>query len=329
MKKLLKLQLREKAQNLKSLPGVYQMLDKEGQVIYIGKSINIKRRVTSYFNPSAKRSKKITRMIHHISNFNVFYTETELDALILECRWIKAYKPFYNTALTRQHKYVYIDIDEEESYKIKASKDECVEGTFRLGPFTSHRLALQGVQYIKSSVPFLCCDFRHKEKIEACYPYQFKMCEGICIQETKISAKKLIEGILGEESDILEQITKKIEVYSSNLEFERAADLLRQKAGVKYLKAMYKLFREIEQEKSYIGVLPIVETRRYKYYLVKNGRIVKSQVAYLSQEKELVKEYKKIARNLPDRQRPINIFEIDEILIIKGFKRKRMRVIKV
>lgn len=324
-----KKQLQEQTKELRCLPGVYQMKNKEGEIIYVGKSIDIQRRVASYFVPSGKRSRKITRMIHHIHHYDIFYTDTELDALLLECKWIKQYKPFYNTALTRQHKYVYFDLYDEVNYKISISKSNQEKEQKRLGPFTNYRLALIGMKYIQQSRPYFACEFKHKKKIEACYPYQFKTCPGFCQSKEKPLMEFLIEKILGEESNILKEIDEKMQQYIEHLEFERAAELLKERRGVQYLKAIYGLLNEIEKKGTYIGVLSEQEGIRNKYYLIVGGRLQASQMAYRSEEKDIVKAYKKLAKNKDTKARGIEIQEIDEMLIIESFKRKKMKILKV
>lgn len=329
MNKTTKLRLQKQAKSLRHFPGVYQMLDKEGEIIYIGKSIDIQRRVTSYFSPSARRSKKITRMIHHIYDFQIYYTETELDALLLECRWIKQYKPFYNTALTRQHRYVYVDFYEDDKYRIGISKEVETEASLRLGPFTNHGLALSGMQYIKQREPYFSCEFKYKNKIEACYPYQFKMCDGICNQIHKKSIDERVEGILGEESTILDEIDKRIGQYAEQLEFERAGELVRQRKGVQYLKAIYRLFKGIERQKAYIGVLEVADSKMKKYYLINNGRVITVKKAYKYEQRNIIRQYKKIVKSIPEYAGYISINEVDELLIVEGFRRGKMKILKV
>lgn len=329
MNKQLKFKLQNKAKGLQSWPGVYQMLDEKGHVIYVGKSVDVKRRVMSYFTPSAKRSKKITRMIHHIKDFNIYYTDTELDALLLECKWIKNYKPFYNTALTRDHKYIYIDLYEEPYYRIEISKELETDAQMRIGPFTNHRLALQGVEYIKNNYAYLVCKYKDAGNMIGCYQYQLKRCPGVCNETQKKSGELLIEQILGKESNVLERMMQVIERLAENMEYERAALLVKQKNGMRYLQVMYQLLTDIAKHQAYIGVLPLPNQSLHKYYLIKNGQIVHSQTAYHSQEREIVKQYRKLAKKVISKSGCIKVNEIDEMLIIESFRRKKLRLIKV
>ena len=98
--------LKEKARNLPLLPGVYLMKDTLGSIIYVGKSKALKRRVSSYFSGGSK-PKKVERMVRSIYDFEVYYTDTELEALLLECRLIKQIKPLYNRLLKQDHRYRY------------------------------------------------------------------------------------------------------------------------------------------------------------------------------------------------------------------------------
>jgi len=105
-----------KAKDLPEVPGIYLMKDKNNYVIYVGKSKSLKNRVTSYFYELKNRSSKIEKMIGNIEDFDYIVTDTELDALLLECNYIKKIKPMYNSMLKNHNKYPYIRIAIEEEY---------------------------------------------------------------------------------------------------------------------------------------------------------------------------------------------------------------------
>ena len=116
--------LKEKIDNLPKTPGIYMMKDKYGDVIYVGKSKKLKERVKSYFVNSKNHSRKVKRMVKNIEDLDVILTDTELDALILECEMIKKIRPMYNQLLKNHENYSYIKINKNIKYPyIEVSKE--------------------------------------------------------------------------------------------------------------------------------------------------------------------------------------------------------------
>ncbi|MGL4738090.1 MAG: GIY-YIG nuclease family protein [Cellulosilyticaceae bacterium] len=288
-------QLKEKATHLLEEPGVYWMLDANGRILYIGKSIHIKTRILSYLRPDAKRSRKIARMLRYLQDFQVFYTDTELDALLLECRWIKAYQPSYNTMLTKQNRYFYMDFYDKGPVGIKLSKKEESEGVCRIGPFTNTRLARKAYGYLR---------VRDGVNWEAHY-----------------------QGLIGLEKCLEKKICEQMMEAAEHLAFEEAAMFREQLVGIRYVGAMARLIEEI-QGTSGVWRMPIGDGRRAKYYLVGNGILQASSVGYSFQEPQIVKCFKDKLERFPHMGGPIGIYEIDEALILRGMlKREGMHLV--
>ena len=128
--------LREKTAKLTDFPGVYRMKNSDGEIIYIGKAKNLKKRVTSYFRVSADHTPKVAKMVENVYDYDFIVTDTEYEALVLECSLIKQHKPKYNILLKDDKGYHYIHISDEKYPRITAEK-RVVPGGITLGPYTS------------------------------------------------------------------------------------------------------------------------------------------------------------------------------------------------
>ena len=160
--------------NLPETPGVYFMKDKEDRLLYVGKSKCLKKRVKSYFLNSANRSRKIERMIKNISHIDIIKTDTEFDALFLECQNIHKLKPMYNTLLKSYEKYKYICLDEKD-YNIIKITNEIEEDGIYFGPYSFKR-KLDTIKEIIIKVYRLpICKRQNK-----CIRYDLNKCIGPC-----------------------------------------------------------------------------------------------------------------------------------------------------
>ena len=129
--------LREKTSGLTVSPGVYIMKDKQGKIIYIGKAKNLKNRVTSYFRETPDHTPKVSQMVSLVYDYDFIVTDTEYEALVLECSLIKQHKPKYNILLKDDKGYHYIKVSKEAYPKITAEKQISNDGSIYLGPYTS------------------------------------------------------------------------------------------------------------------------------------------------------------------------------------------------
>ncbi|HID30629.1 MAG TPA: excinuclease ABC subunit C, partial [Desulfobacterales bacterium] len=111
-----KLSVQEQLDTLPTRPGVYLMKDEAGEVIYVGKAVNLRSRVRSYFHTSARRSPKMRRLVSHIAEVDFIITDSELEALILECNLIKKHRPRYNVRLKDDKRYPYIKVTWQEDF---------------------------------------------------------------------------------------------------------------------------------------------------------------------------------------------------------------------
>lgn len=216
--------LKKKAQTLPLLPGVYLMEDAFGNIIYVGKSKALKNRVSSYFGGSQKPS-KVERMVRCIHDFSIQLTDTELDALILECRLIKKYKPPYNRLLKQDHKYRYLYLNPKEARpRVKLVREQTQQGSY-FGPYEKGNSLFEAVQAINGYYELPDC--KPYETKEACLTYKRQKCLGPCKKpfEEEVFKQRLDKVSLflqGEDHSIITFYEMQMAKAAEQLEFEEA-----------------------------------------------------------------------------------------------------------
>jgi excinuclease ABC subunit C len=174
--------LREKTTLLTSAPGVYRMRDKNNKIIYIGKAKNLRNRVTSYFREGMEHTPNVAKMVSLVFDYDFIVTDTEYEALVLECSLIKQNQPKYNIKLTDDKGYSWIKISDDEYPVITANLQKVGTGTF-LGPFMSFYIAHQAVNEANSVFMLPTCTRKFPQDFETarpCLNFYIKQCSGLC-----------------------------------------------------------------------------------------------------------------------------------------------------
>jgi excinuclease ABC subunit C len=217
--------LKEKAKNLPELPGIYMMKDAYDSIIYIGKSKNLKQRVSSYFIASKNHRPKVKRLVRHIDHFSYEVVDTELDALLLECDLIKNYQPSYNKLLKNDKKYKYLRLHLENPYPRVEVKMETTQPGKYFGPYEIGHILPYAVEAINQYYGLPSCTL-FKEK-EACLHYRMGYCLGVCDShhDKALYRKKIDEAMAflnGEDKQIIKHYEKKMTEAAQALVFEKA-----------------------------------------------------------------------------------------------------------
>ena len=241
--------LRKKAMNLPSLPGVYIMHDKSGNIIYIGKSKTLKNRVSQYFGSSKNHSDKVLRMVSQIDNFEYILTDSEFEALILECSLIKQHTPKYNILLKDDKGYHYIKITAEEWPHILEAKQKIDDGALYIGPYTSSWSVKKAVDEALKIFKLPSCSRKFPRDIgksRPCLNYYIKQCLAPC--NGKVSKREYNEYIneakeflIGGSNLSIKDLESEMLKASENLEFERAARIRDRILAIKKIKDKQKV----------------------------------------------------------------------------------------
>ena len=225
--------LRDKANHLPLCPGVYQMKNKSGEIIYIGKAKVLKNRVTSYFHAVEAHNPKTYKLVSNIYDFDFIVTETELDALVLEASLIKLHSPKYNILLKDDKGFSYIRITGGDYPKIMHSFNKDDPFSTYIGPFTSGYTVKQTIEECNRIFMLPTCKKvfpRDFFKERPCLNHHIKRCMGVC--QGKISPEKYkktiseaLSFIKSGSKESVEYLTREMNDAAENLDFERAAVL--------------------------------------------------------------------------------------------------------
>ncbi len=224
--------LREKTSKLTTSPGVYIMKNREKAIIYIGKAKNLKNRVTSYFRENPDHLPKVAAMVAKVWDYDFIVTDSELEALILECSLIKQHKPKYNILLKDDKGYSYIRISDEEYPRITSEKNTKAPGSY-LGPYMSGFVAREAVAEANRVFMLPTCRKQFPRdfgKGRPCLNYHIKNCMGLCrgkisSSEYRKTVDAAVEFIRSGSAESVERMEQEMNAAAEELDFEKAAIL--------------------------------------------------------------------------------------------------------
>lgn len=214
-------------------PGVYLMKDATGSVIYVGKAINLRNRLRSYFTPNPKGSLKVMMMIEHIRDYQYLVVQNELEALVLESNLIKRYQPFYNILLKDDHDYPYIKVTMNEAYPrvLKAYRigNDQKDGALYFGPYLTGDVN-RAIRTLHDIFPMKTCrrEFpRDVGKERPCLNYYIHKCIGPCrgdvsVDEYRAVMQEVVDFLDGRYSMIIQEMKEMMNEAAEHLEFEKA-----------------------------------------------------------------------------------------------------------
>lgn len=223
-------------------PGVYQFLNSEGKVIYVGKAKNLKSRVSSYFNKQNNESAKTKILVKNISDILFFVVQTEYEALLLENNMIKKYQPRYNIQLKDDKTYPFICIKKERFPRVFPTRNLIRDGSDYFGPYASVKMMNTMIDLIRQLYPLRNCTFDLSEKnissgkFKVCLEYHVKNCLGPCegkqneseYNEYISDIKNILKGHI---LQVITHLKQKMNSFSENLEYEKAS-LIKEKLDV-------------------------------------------------------------------------------------------------
>jgi len=211
-------------------PGCYLMKDSQGQVIYVGKAINLRSRVRSYFHASSSHSSKIAEMVEHIADIEWIVVGSELEALILEMNLIKRHQPKYNVRLKDDKRFPYVRVTWADDYpKVMMTRKVVEDGSRYFGPYTSVWAVHKTLDVLRKIFPYLTCDrVITGEDQRACLYYDIKLCLAPCIGAvTKEGYRRMIQDLCrflqGHTDPIVTRLQNEMDSASARLDYERAA----------------------------------------------------------------------------------------------------------
>ena len=273
--------IREKLDTLPAEPGVYLMKRANGDVIYVGKSVNLRNRVRSYFQESARHAPKIRRMTAEVADIEFFVTATELEALVLECNLIKEHRPHFNVRLKDDKRYPYIKVNWQNPFPaIEVTREMRQDGARYYGPFTNVQAVHQTLDFLRRVFPYLTCKRNIAgEDQRACLYYHIKRCSGPCIgaiskEEYRASVWQTCLFLEGKTEEILEQLGDQMREAAERLDFEQAAFIRDQIAAIERVVARQRVVMRARTDEDVIAFAREDGDTCVQVFFVRNGKLI-------------------------------------------------------
>lgn len=264
-------------------PGVYLMHGKNDEIIYVGKALSLRHRVRQYFQPSHDEGLKKKQMVANIDYFEFIVTDSELEALILECNLIKEYRPKYNTMLRDDKTYPYIEVTLQEPYpRVLFSRRMKKNGSKFFGPFTSAGAVHDTIELVQKLYKIRTCSQKLPENIgknRPCLNYHIGQCLGPCqgnvtVEEYRKNVEKVIDFLNGDYFDTLKDLEAKMMAASEELDFEKAAlyrDLIE---SVKTCAGRQKATQLDGEDRDIIAMAKGAEDAVVQVFFVRGGKMI-------------------------------------------------------
>ena len=334
-------EVEEKLATLPTKPGCYLHKDKAGTVIYVGKAINLRNRVRSYFQKSANHTPKVRRLVSHIADLEYIVCGSELEALVLECSLIKKYQPHYNVRLRDDKNYPYLCLTASEPFprlilvrRVRQDKNKY------FGPYPNSRSVYATMELVNRIFPLISCgkSFDGRPVQKPCLYHHMGQCLAPCAgladkEEYGAAVKDVADFLEGRQEQIVKKLRQQMEEASENLEFERAARLRDRLKGVEEVLQRQKV---ISTEMIDQDVIAVVEDNSglngscVQMFFIRGGKLIGQNhfmVEGTGEEtqadvvQEFVKQYYQNANYIP--QEILLPHEMEENEIIQAWLRQK------
>ncbi len=283
--------LEEELKKLPGRPGVYIMHDASDAIIYVGKAVSLKNRVRQYFQSSRNKGVKIERMVSQIARFEYIVTDSELEALVLECNLIKEHRPKYNTMLKDDKAYPFIRVTVEEAYpRVLFSRTMRKDKSRYFGPYTSAGAVKQTIDLLHKLYQIRTCSRvlpRDIGKERPCLNYHIHQCRGPCQgyvsqEEYRASVENALDFLNGSYKPVLEELERRMEEASESLEFEQAIEYRELLASVRAVAQKQKITSSDGEDKDVIALAHDAHDAVVQVFFVRGGKLIGRDHFYLS-----------------------------------------------
>jgi len=273
------LDLQTKLENLPTGPGVYLMKNDAGEIIYVGKAINLRNRVRSYFRELKPDQAKTKALVKHIADLEYILADNELEALVLECNLIKKYRPKYNINLKDDKTYPFLKITKEDYPQVLVTRKVLKDGARYFGPYPSVNELRNSLEMIRKIFPFRSCKQKVFTNDRPCLNAHIQMCYAPCVGRiSKEEYNEMIEQVAlffeGKQDGLVKRLRQEMEQAAENLEFEQAARLRDQLQGVEQIMTQQKAALGGEDDQDVIAMARGLNQCCVQIFFVRGGKIV-------------------------------------------------------
>lgn len=275
--------IEDELKKLPAKPGVYLMHGEKDEIIYVGKAVSLRNRVRQYFQASRNKGAKIDQMVTHIRRFEYIVTDSELEALVLECNLIKEHRPKYNTMLMDDKGYPFIKVTVNEAYpRVMLARTMQKDKAKYFGPFTSAGAVKDTIELVQKLYCIRTCNRnlpKDTGKERPCLNYHIKQCKAPCqgyISEAEY--RKSIDGVIrflnGHYDSVLEELESKMLEASESMEFERAIEYRELINSVKQIAQKQKITDSRGEDRDIIGLAKDLEDAVVQIFFIRGGRLI-------------------------------------------------------
>jgi excinuclease ABC subunit C len=264
-------------------PGVYIMRSSLGEIIYVGKAKILKNRVRQYFQNSANHSEKVRAMVKNVAEFEYIVTDSEGEALILECNLIKKHRPRYNILLKDDKHYPFIKITTNEEFpRVFITRNIVKDGNKYFGPYTDHAAVYETLDIIKKTFPLRNCKryiTEAGEKTRPCLNYHINLCKAPCgglinRSDYKRIVEEVIDLLSGKDEKIVKGFRQEMEEAAENLEFERAASLRDKINSIEKVRERQKIITGTFEDEDFISIYSDEKDNCAQIFFVREGKVM-------------------------------------------------------
>ena len=309
-------ELRSRAMRLPLNPGVYIMHDKAGKIIYIGKAKALKNRVSQYFGSEKNHDDKVRRMVSNVEYFEYILTDSEFEALVLECSLIKQHNPKYNILLKDDKGYHYIKVTPGPWPRISEAKQILDDGANYIGPYVSSWATKESIDEALKIFRLPSCTRKFPQdigKARPCLNYYIKQCCAPCLgkvseAEYEEAVAEAIEFLRGGSASSVRELTKKMNDAAEALEFERAARIRDRLTAIKRMGDRQKVVAARVPEQDIIALAQGAETTCFEVFRFLNGRLCDRETFLMGEtgnpktaRSEFIEQYYSMRDRVPAR----------------------------
>ena len=282
--------IQEELTKLPGKPGVYIMHDEKDDIIYVGKAISLKNRVRQYFQSSRNKGIKIEQMVTHIARFEYIVTDSELEALVLECNLIKEHRPKYNTMLMDDKSYPFIKVTVDEPFpRIMLARKMMKDKAKYFGPYTSAGAVKDTIELIRKLYNIRSCSRRLPQDVgkeRPCLNYHIHQCKAPCQgyisqDEYRKSIDEVIRFLNGNYDLILKELEEKMQSASEAMEFEKAIEYRELLNSVHKIAQKQKITDTAGDDRDILAVATEEEDAVVQVFFIRGGRLIGRDHFYL------------------------------------------------
>jgi excinuclease ABC subunit C len=266
---------------LPTRPGCYIMKDGERKVIYVGKAINLRNRVRSYFHGGGQAHPRTARLVQRIADIEWITVDSELEALILEMNLIKKHRPHFNVRLKDDKRYPYIKVHWADAYpKVTVTRQMQQDGGRYFGPYTSVWAVHQTLSLLRKIFPYLTCDREITgQDSRACLYYDIKLCNGPCIGAVDQAGYRQVmedfcQFLMGHTEPVVSRLQKAMELAAEELRFEAAASIRDQLRAIENVVARQKVVSPDYVDSDVIAMARSNGDACVQVFFIRNGKLI-------------------------------------------------------